>query len=403
MKLSYPIFVKCDSQGKIEALIVPDLELEILDEVKRLRTTAVDRNEKGYDNNKLDQPVVVSNSNEQFSSFEKDWRHFAKLVIQAHINAHITRDKYFKYPSKIEDYEEKFECNKHAHWEKISILFDNKSPGFFERNLASAGRSINFLAAVANMLVQILSIEITAGEKTSGRNYGIPMSFIAFIMAVVTYNYSGSLAMLTEGGRMTDNNYVIKILRNIFPFKHAGECLNWLGEAFNSCKQFFSRARKKPEESSKESSKESNCYKGSTYKTLAKIVPALTLIGMQTTWTIAASIEAFQTSKTTGEKAKEIEEFMTEDLAYFLAIILAVTSGISMATFYVPFVKNCILAAWEKIDGGFGNTNKYLNHIANIKLSYSSLHKKIIVGEKEENNMLIPLDVDSDTVSYTPI
>lgn len=122
-----------------------------------------------------------------------------------------------------------------------------------------------------------------------------------------------------------------------------------VGNCWGSLKaHFFSKITTENSEDGNES------YIQSTIRyRLAKLIPPAVIVAMQVVWTTAASIEAFQTSYATARTSKKIESFMTDDIAFGLAFTLAISSGISMASFYIPFITNCIAEWLKKVDAHY--------------------------------------------------
>ncbi|MFZ0220006.1 MAG: hypothetical protein WAL30_07360 [Candidatus Aquirickettsiella sp.] len=302
-------------------------------------------NELGFYKKGEEQPLIERKKED----IEINWRSYISVVLKEHIENILSQDPYFNLPEKIDPPKNRKNLGKYDHFETVTTEVDVKL-GFFERSFGTLGTGINFVAALANMGVQILSIEMAAGdEKSSGRKYAIPMSFVAFIMAVLTYNYSDAPTVLSNYGKKIDNLTIIRRLAAHFLFKQMGSCTACAGNCWGSLKAHFF-----PKNTTESSADGNKTYNPSTirYK-LAKLVPSAVIVAMQVTWTTVDSIGAFQTSYATARAAKRIESFMTDDIAYGFAIFLAISSGISMGSFCIPFIANCITDWLKKVDAHY--------------------------------------------------
>lgn len=346
MQFTYSILVRYNSEGKLSQLLIT--EFGNFDLFPRLRTkmriSGVGNN-SFFDKKEEAQPLIEKKKQD----VEKNWRSYISAVLKEHIENLLRQDPYFNLPEKIDQPKNRKNLGKYDHFETVMAEVDVKT-GFFERNLGTLGSSINFVAALANMGVQILSIEMATGdEKSSGRKYAIPMSLIAVTMAILTYNYSDAPTVLSSYGKKIDNLNIIRRLATLFPFKQIGSGTAGMGNCWGSLKaHFFSKNTTESLEDGNGSYTQSTiCYR------LAKLVPPAVIIAMQVTWTTAASIEAFQTSYATARASKKVESFMTDDIAYGLAFTLAISSGISMGSFYIPFITNCIAEWLKKVDAHY--------------------------------------------------
>jgi hypothetical protein len=343
MQLTYSLLVRYNPEGKLSQLLITELgNLDLFPRVRaKMRISGIG-NDSAFDKKEEEQPLIEKKKEE----VELNWRSYISGVLKEHIENLLSQDPYFNLPEKTDPPKNGKNLGRYDHFETVMAEVDVKT-GFFERNLGTLGSSINFVAALANMGVQILSIEMATGdEKSSGREYAIPMSFIAFMMVVLTYNYSDAPIVLSSYGKKIDNLNTIRRLAARFPFKQMGSYAACAGNCWGSLKaHFFPKSTPEGSGDDNESCTQSViCYR------FAKLVPPAVIVTMQVTWTTAASIESFQTSYATARASKKVELFMTDEIARGLAFILAISSGISMGSFYIPFIANCISDWLKKVD-----------------------------------------------------
>ena len=343
MQLTYSLFVIYNTESSLSQLLITELGyFDILPRVRTKMRISEVRNATVFNKKKEEQPLIEKGKED----VEMNWRSHISAVLKEHIENLLSQDLPFNLLEKIDPPKDRKTFGKYDHFETVTVEVDVKA-GFFERNFAMLGSSINFIAALANMGVQILAIEMTAGNKSSsGRKYAIPTSLIAFMMAVLTYNYSDAPAVLSSFGKKIDTLSVVRRLAACLPFKQIGSCTAYVGSFWGSWK-----ARCFPK-STTEGSQNSNgtCTQSSICHVLARLFPPAVIMVMQATWTTVASIETFQTSYATARESKKVGSFMTDDIAYGLAFTLAISSGISMGSFYIPFIANCIAEWLKKVD-----------------------------------------------------
>lgn len=341
-------------------------------------------NDSVFDKKEEEQPLLKKKKED----IELNWRSYISAVLKEHIENLLSQNLYFNLPEKIDLPKNRKNLGKYDHFETVTTEVDVKL-GFFERSFGTLGTSINFVAALANMGVQILSIEMTAGdEKSSGRKYAIPMSLIAFMMAVLTYNYSDAPTVLSSYGKKIDNLTIIRRLADCFPFKQMGSCTACVGSCWGSLKtHFFQKNTTESSEGANKSYTQSTiCYN------LAKLVPSAIIVAMQVTWTTVDSIGAFQTSYATARASKKIESFMTDDIAYGLAIFLAISSGISMGSFCIPFIANCIADWLKKVDAHY---QPYVSDSSYTFLDSETSRQRRSEEEDRDHELLSPKDIEN--------
>lgn len=198
MQLTYSILVRYNFEGKLSQLLITEFgNFDLFPRIRTKMHISGVGNGSFFDK-KGEQQLLIEKKKE---NIEINWRSYIPAVLKEHIENILNRDPHFNLPEKNDQPKNRKNLGKYDHFETVMIKIEVKL-GFFERNLALLGSSINFIAALANMGVQILSIEMAAGdEKSSGRKYAIPMSLIAFSMAILTYNYSDAPTVLSSYGK----------------------------------------------------------------------------------------------------------------------------------------------------------------------------------------------------------